>query len=370
MIYLDHNATAPLDPRVLEAMLPWLREAHGNPSSVHSAGQRARAAVDEARERVAAALGAAPREIVFTSGGTEADNLALRGVHRARPGRVVVSAVEHLAVLETARGLGTQAFEIAVNSDGALDWDGLEAAVGEGTSVVSVQWANNETGVLFPVERIGALCRARGVPFHVDAVQAAGRVPLALGARPIDLASVSGHKVHGPKGVGALYVRKGTPLASVLTGGHQERGRRAGTENVAGIVGFGVALELAAAELAEGQRCQEGLRDRLQARLAALAGAVVIGGERARLANTLSIGFAGVEAEALLMGLDLEGICASAGSACTSGSLEISHVLKAMRVPEPVARGAVRFSLGRGTTEAEIDRVAEVVPRLVAALRR
>lgn len=375
MIYLDHNATTPLHPDALEAMLPWLRDGHGNPSSVHSAGQRARAAVDAARESLAAGLGCAPKELVFTSGGTEADNLALRGVfHARRPAarRVVVSAVEHLAVLDTARALareGAEVVEVPVGRDGALDLEALARAITPGTAIVSIQWANNETGVVFPVERIGALCRERGVPFHVDAVQAAGRVPIDLASLPIDLLTLSSHKLEGPTGIGALFVRRGTPFASTLTGGHQERGRRAGTENVAAIVGFGVALRLALSELNVAQPRQERLRGRLQARLLeSVAGAEAIGADSPRLGNTLSIGFPGVEAEALLMGLDLAGVCASAGSACTSGSLEISHVLRAMGVADRLARGAVRFSLGRGTTEAEIDHVAEVVPKLVRAL--
>lgn len=375
-IYLDHNATTPLAPEVLERMLPWLREGFGNASSIHQAGQRARRAVDDAREQVAAALGCVPKEVVFTSGGTEADNLAIRGAFTARqPGRprVIVSATEHPAVLETARALGhdgAEVLEIPVDREGLVDFARLEEVVTPETALVSMIWANNETGVINPIGRISALCHQRGVPLHVDAVQAAGKLPIDLTSLGAALVSVSAHKLYGPKGAGALVVRKGAPTWSVQTGGHQERGRRGGTENVAAIVGFGAAMELATARRVADEAHVAGLQERLRAHVERGVPDVRVAGAGApRLGNTLNVCFGGVESEALLMGLDLAGICASGGSACTAGSLEPSHVILAMGFARHHARGAVRFSLGRGNTEAEIDVVGALLPDLVARLR-
>lgn len=375
MIYLDHNATTPLDETVLETMVRVLRDVPANASSVHRAGQRARAAIDDAREKVAATLGASPRDLTFTSGGTEANNLALRGLWAARrPGRdrIVVSAVEHPAVLETARALGrdgARVVELPVDAEGALRWEALEAAIDDTTALVSVMWANNETGIVHPIERLGLLCRDRGVTLHVDAVQAFGRLPIDVSRQPVDLLSVSAHKIHGPKGAGALWARSGIRLLATVTGGHQERGRRGGTENVAAIAGFGVAATLAA-ERMEGEMARlTALRARLEQALARIEGTRLLGSTRPRLPNTVAALFADVEGEALLMGLDLEGVCVSSGSACTSGSLEPSHVLRAMGVEDRWARGAVRFSLGRGNTAEEIDRTAALVAQLVPRLR-
>jgi cysteine desulfurase len=376
VIYLDHNATTALDPDVLEHMLPYLRDAYGNASSIHRAGQRTRQAVDDAREQLARALGCSAKALVLTSGGTEADNLALRGVFAARKAthrRIVTTSVEHPAVLDTARALaaeGAEVTELTVDADGQLNWDDVEQAIQPDTALVSVMWANNETGVLFPVEQIGALCRERGVPFHVDAVQSLGKLAIDLAALPIDLLTISAHKICGPKGIGALFVRKGTPLWTVQTGGHQERGRRGGTENVAAIVGFGQAMKLASDRLERDRAHLELLRDDLAAALMACVPNVRVTGERSpRLANTLNVCFRDVEGEALLMALDLAGICASSGSACTAGSLEPSHVVKAMGLPPEWARGAVRFSLGRCNTREELDEVVRVVTHSVQKLR-
>lgn len=375
MIYLDHNATTPLDPRVLATLVQVLQEVPANASSVHRAGQRARAVVDEAREQVADSIGASARDVVFTSGGTEADNLALRGlwaVRRSGRNKVIVSAVEHPAVLETARALaheGAHVVYLPVGPDGALQWEALEAAVDDETAFVSVMWANNETGVVYPIERIGLLCRQRGVALHVDAVQAFGRVAVDVSVLPVDLLSLSAHKIHGPKGAGALWVRSGVKLSPVATGGHQERGRRGGTENVTALAGFGVAAVLASERLDTDMPRIEAMRHRLESQLSRLPGTRIMGAGQPRLPNTVSAAFADVAGEALLMGLDIAGICVSSGSACTSGSLEPSHVLKAMGVADTWARGAVRFSLGRGNTEDEIDEVAGVMSSLLSKLR-
>lgn len=378
MIYLDHNATTPLLPEALERMRPFLG-APANASSVHRAGQRARAAVDEARDEVARALGCEARELVFTSGGTEADNLALRALVRPGEGRrLVVTAVEHPAVRETARALGRAGaglVELSVDAQGGLSWDEVERAIVPGTALVSAMWANNETGVLFPVERLGLLCRERGVPFHVDAVQALGKVPIDLQRWPVDLLSVTAHKIGGPQGAGALFVRGGRTLGPLQTGGHQERGRRAGTENVAAIVGFGEAATRAEAgrEAFAARAAVDGAR--LRARiLRDIEGVRVTADGAPRLSTTLHLCVRDVEGEALLMALDLAGICASAGSACSSGSLEPSHVLVAMGLEPAWARGALRLSWGPSTTTAELDEaaaaLAAIVPRLRASTRR
>jgi cysteine desulfurase len=373
-VYLDNNATTAAAPEVVEAMAPFWAERYGNPSSAHSFGGNVRKEVEAARARVAELLGAQPGEIVFTAGGSESDNAAIRGVLEAYEGRkrqFVTTRVEHPAVLSVSQHIarrGGVATEVPVGGTGALDLEAFEKAITPQTALVSVMWANNETGVLFPVERIAGICRSKGVLFHTDAVQAAGKVPIDLAKVPVDLLSLSGHKLHGPKGIGVLYIRKGTRIAPFLLGGHQEGGRRAGTENVPAIVGLGTACRLAAAHLAEDAARERSLRDRLEKRiLASCPGAFVNGADR--LPNTLNVSFEFIEGESILLMLDELGICASSGSACTSGSLEPSHVMRAMGVPFTRAHGSIRFSLSRYTTQEEIDYVADRLPAIVNRLR-
>jgi cysteine desulfurase len=372
-IYLDHNATTPLDPRVLEAMLPYLRESFGNPSSLHWFGQRARAAVEDARGAVASLIGADPAEIVFTASGSESDNMALCGA-AARAGasrRLVVTAVEHHAVLNTAKAIAEQggALGIArVGEDGRLDLDDLRAKLGDSATVVSVMLANNETGVVQPVAEAARLARERGALVHCDAVQAGGKATVDVRALDVDLLTLSAHKLYGPKGTGCLYVRRGTKLLPLVRGGAQERNRRAGTENVAGIVGFGVAASLAREGLASDTARIGALRDRLERRLLEIPGARRNGGTE-RIANTANLSFEGIDAEALVIALDLEGIAASTGAACAAGGVEPSHVLKAMGFPPERVQSSLRLSLGRGTTEQEVDRAADVIAAVVGRQR-
>ena len=369
-LYLDHNATTPLDPRVLEAMLAVLRDGYGNASSLHWFGQRSRAAVDEARGAVAALIGASPAEVVFTGSGTEADNLALRGVAAAarEPRRkVLYSAIEHHAVVHTARALaeeGVPVEAVRVTSDGVLDLEDLRAKLDERTALLAVMLANNETGVLQPVAEASRLAREKGALVHCDAVQAAGKVTVDVGALGVDLLALSAHKIYGPQGVGALYVRRGTRMKPLLRGGSQERNRRAGTENVAGIVGLGSAAVLAARDLGAEAPRLAALRDRLEARLLALPGARC-NGNGERVPNTVNVSFERTEAESLLLALDLEGLAVSTGAACAAGAMEPSHVLRAMGLPLARVQGSVRFSLGRPTTEAEVDRAADLVKAAV-----
>jgi cysteine desulfurase len=374
-IYLDHNATTPPDPRVVEAMLVPLRETFGNPSSLHWFGQRARAAVEEARGEVARLVGASASEIVFTGSGTEADNTALRGVAaRAREPRrrVVYSGLEHHAVLNTARALADEGLDVAMaraGEDGRVDLDDLRAKVDDRTALVAVMLANNETGVLQPIEEVVAIAREKGALVHCDAVQAAGKVPIDVRGLDVDLLALSAHKFYGPKGVGILWMRRGTKLAAWSRGGSQERNRRAGTENVAGIVGMGRAAALAREELAaEGGRLLA-LRDRLEGRLLGGAGARV-NGRGPRVPNTTNVSFDGVEAESLLMALDLEGVAVSTGAACAAGAVEPSHVLRAMGLSMERVQGSLRFSLGRSNTEAHVDRAADLVAALVEKQRK
>jgi cysteine desulfurase len=376
-IYLDHNATTPLAPEVREAMLPHLGALPGNASSVHWFGQRARRAVDRARQQVAALINADPQEIVFCSGGTEADNLALGGVLRLRRGKLVISAIEHPAVLEAAqaqRRAGAEVELVPVDASARVDPDAVADAVDEATRLVSVMLANNDVGTIQPVQQIAERLRGQGALLHSDAVQAAGKIPIDVHQLGVDLLSLSAHKLYGPQGVGALYLRRGLELAPLLWGGGQERRRRAGTENVAGIVGFGAACELAAARQAE-DRCRlTTLRDRLESQLLRTIADVRVNGDRDhRLPNTLNVAFAGVDGATLLINLDLAGIAVSVGSACASGKVGPSHVLKAMGLSDTQALSALRFSLGRGTRAAEIERVlavlAECVPRLRAEQR-
>jgi cysteine desulfurase len=374
-IYLDHAATAPLRPEVLDAMLPLLRDGWGNPSSAHAAGRRARSALDEARERVAAALGATAREIVFTSGGTESINLAVKGAAwagSAKAHRIVISAVEHHAVDHAARHLERFGFEVAivpVDRYGRVDPDEVEAAITDRTVVVSVMIANNEVGTIQPIAEISErLRRHRGVLFHTDAVQAAPWLALDVDALGVDLLSIAGHKLGGPKGVGALYVRRGTNLVAQQHGGGQERYRRAGTEDVACATGLATALDLAVAERPVAVPRVTRLRDRLASAVVA-KGVVLTGHPTQRLPNSLSVVVGGVDGAEVATALDLDGLQCSTGSACATGSDEVSHVLSAMGFPEEEARGSLRLSLGRTTTDAEIDRAMALVATTVARIR-
>ncbi len=373
-IYLDNNATTRPATEVVAAMEPYLREQYGNPSSLHRAGQAARNAIESAREHVAGLIGARAREIIFTSGGTEADNLAILGALEAGAGKkhVVTSAVEHVAVHSVCTrlaGRGHRVTFVGVDRQGRLDLEEFEAALDEETALASVMYANNETGVIFSIRRVAEIAAGRGVPLHVDAVQAAGKIEIDVKSLGAGAMSLSAHKMHGPKGVGALYVGPGFRIRGQLVGGHQERDLRPGTENVAAIVGFGAAAELARSRLQECAAHVAALRDRLEGRLLArVRGAQRIGDPEARICNTTKIGFDGLEAEAILIGLSERGVCASSGSACSSGALEPSHVLAAMKIPERIARGAVRFSLSAETTEAEVDRAVEIVAEVVERL--
>jgi len=382
-VYLDHAATTPLDPEVLEAMLPFLRENFGNPSSLHRVGQRARGAIDEARARVASLLGARDAEIVFTGSGTEADNLAIVGATVAASSRadgtarsdLVASTLEHHAVLNSAKSLDRSAHRVTLaraTEAGEVDLDDLEDLIDHTTALVSVMFANNETGVIQPIEEVVRLARSRGALVHTDAVQATGKVRIDVGQLGVDLLTASAHKIHGPKGVGALFVRSGTRMTALIRGGSQERNRRAGTENVAGIVGFGKAAELAQARLARDSVRVAGLRDDLErALLAAGHGAVTVNGSPdRRICSTTSLSFAGVPGEDLLIALDLGGIAVSTGAACAAGSPEPSHVLKAMGLSRDRVNGSLRFSLGRGTTKEEIDRTVKAVMVAVERMRR
>jgi cysteine desulfurase len=374
-IYLDHNATTPPAAPVVEVMAAVLRDEFGNASSVHYYGQRAKARLDDARAQVAALIGGEPAELVFTSGGTEADNLALRGVaESAGPRRhLVASAIEHEAVLTTLKALGRRDWRVTllpVGGEGIVDPEALRAAITDQTALVSVMHANNEIGTIQPVAALADLAHERGALFHTDAVQSAGKIPVNVGALGVDLLTLSAHKFHGPQGAGALWVRRGLRLMSTMTGGKQERSRRAGTENLPALAGMGVAARLAREKLADEMPRLAGLRDRLeQGILTAVPGTVVNGQPDARVPNTTNISFEGVEAESLLIALDLEGIAVSTGSACSSGTLAPSHVLRAMGLGSHRAQSSLRFSLGGGTSQAEIDRVLSVLPGMVERLR-
>ncbi|MBN1422181.1 MAG: cysteine desulfurase NifS [Planctomycetes bacterium] len=374
---MDNNATTRVAPEVVEAMLPFLTDRYGNPSSIHSFGGDVKRDLDRARERVAALLGAEPSEIIFTSCGTESDNAAIRGTLQAYPEKrhIVTTKVEHPAVRSLCRQLakeGCRVTELPVDREGRLDLDLLAHSIDDDTAIVSVMYANNETGVIFPIDEVVRIAKARGAVVHTDAVQAVGKIPVDLRTLPVDLLSLSGHKIHAPKGVGVLYVRKGTRLVPWLVGGHQERGRRGGTENVASIVGLGRAAELAAETIEEERTKVRALRDRLETEILARCPDTHVNGARGegdRLPNTTNISFEYVEGEAILLMIDREGIAASSGSACTSGSLEPSHVLRAMGVPFSAAHGSIRFSLSRYSTAEEIDYVAGKMPAIIERLR-
>ena len=375
-IYLDYAATTPVHPEVRAAMLPYLGEEFGNPSSAHACGVRARQAVERAAAQVAGLINCRPEEVFFTSGGTESDNLALIGALRAagnRNGRLVISAIEHHAVAETCRYLADHGYGctvVPVNSKGLIDPDDIRRAITPDTVVVSVMHANNEIGTIQPLEEIGNITATAGVLLHSDAVQTAGRIPVDVDTLGVDLLALSSHKLYGPKGVGALYIRRGTRVAPLLHGGSQEKGMRAGTENVPGIVGLGAAAALARRDLTDEITRLQKLRDKLVAGIRGKIGDAVLNGDAAlRLPNNVNFSFAGVESEAVVTMLDREGVCASGGSACTAGNLAVSHVLHAIGCPAELARGAVRFTLGRWTTEGHIDRVLEILPGIIDGLR-
>ena len=374
-VYLDNNATTAVAPEVIEAMLPFFKELWGNPSSMHAFGGRVRRYIDEARQHVADLIGADRSEIIFTSCGTESDNMAIRGTMEAATERLnfITTRVEHPAVLEPARWLKARShnvIELDVDSEGRLDLAQLQRALSLGPALVSVMWANNETGVMFPIREIAELVKAAGGIMHTDAVQAVGKLPIDLRGIKVDLLSLSGHKLHAPKGIGVIYVRKGARIAPFLLGGHQEGGKRGGTENVPYIVGLGKACELAQRNIAEEMIRVAVLRDRLQKGILEKCSDVRVNGDQAhRLPNTLNISFLYIEGESILYHLSDAGIAASSGSACTSGSLEPSHVIRAMGVPFIAAHGSIRFSLSRYNNEAEIDYVLEKLPPIIRKLR-
>ncbi len=374
-IYLDNNATTAVAPEVLAAMLPYLGELYGNPSSMHSFGGQVGEAVDTARERMAALLGADPDEIIFTSCGSESDNTAIWSALQTQPEKrhLITTRVEHPAVLNVVQYWERQGYHVTllgVDGKGRLDMDEYAAALSDDTALVSIMFANNEVGDIYPIQTMAEMARERGVLFHTDAVQAVGKTPIDLRHLPVDMLSLSGHKIHAPKGIGVLYVRKGVRFRPFLRGGHQERGRRAGTENVPYIVGLGMAAQLASDHMQEERVNVARLRDKLEnGLLERIPDCMVNGDVENRLPNTSNIAFKNVEGEAILLMLDRLGICASSGSACTSGSLEPSHVLRAMGVPFTYAHGSVRLSLSRYTTEEDVDYVIENFPGVIETLR-
>lgn len=374
-VYMDNNATTRVAPEVLETMTPYFSELYGNPSSMHRFGGQIGRALTRARKQVADLLGALPEEIVFTSCGTESDSTAIWAAIRSNPEKrhIVTSRVEHPAVKNLFEYLGKNGYRttfVPVDRKGRLDLAALYGSLSDETALVSLMWANNETGVIFPIQEIAEKLRDRGIAFHTDAVQAVGKIPIDLGKTPVSMLSLSGHKLHGPKGIGALYLRKGTKFSPFLIGGHQEGGRRGGTENTASIVGLGKACELAAEKIEDENTRVRALRDRLeQGLLERIPQSSVNGDTENRLPNTTSIGFDSVEGEAILLMMDQMEICASSGSACTSGSLEPSHVLRAMGVPFTSAHGSIRFSLSIYNTDADVDTVVETLPPIIERLR-
>ncbi|HBD10272.1 MAG TPA: cysteine desulfurase NifS [Syntrophobacteraceae bacterium] len=374
-VYLDNNATTQVAPEVLETMMPYLKDLYGNPSSMHTFGGQVGKKVSEAREQVAALLGAEPGEIIFTSCGSESDNAAIRSGLASQPGKrhIVTSRVEHPAIRALCAHLANEGYrvtEVAVNGEGLLDMDQYRKSLTPDTAIVSLMWANNETGVMFPVEKAAEMAREHGILFHTDAVQAVGKIPINLRKTTIDMLSISGHKLHAPKGIGVLYVRKGTRFTPLLIGGHQEKERRGGTENTAGIIALGKAAELAARNMDAENTLVKQLRDKLENELLArIPNSRVNGDRQQRLPNTTNISFEYVEGEAILLLMDEHGVCASSGSACTSGSLQPSHVLRAMGVPFTMAHGSIRFSLSIYNTVEEIDLVIATLPGIIERLR-
>lgn len=376
VIYMDNNATTRVAPEVLEAMLPYFSEYYGNPSSMHSFGGDVAAKIKEARENVATLIGAVPDEIVFTSCGTESDSTAIRAAIESYPDKrhIITTRVEHPAIKNLYENLSKKGYRVTfvpVDSYGCLDLDYLYQNLSDDTAIVSIMWANNETGVIFPIAEISQEIKSRDIVFHTDAVQAIGKIPIDVDKTGVAMLSLSGHKFHAPKGIGALYIRKGTKFAPFMVGGHQERGRRGGTENTAAIIGLGKAAQLAKKHLDEnGYERIKGLRDKLEINLLENVQNTIVNGDRDnRLPNTTSIAFEYVEGEAILLMMNEHGICASSGSACTSGSLEPSHVLRAMGVPFTAAHGSIRFSLSRYNTEEEVDFVVEKLPPIIENLR-
>jgi len=374
-VYVDNNATTKVAPEVLEVMLPYFSEYYGNPSSMHFFGGQVQKKVDEARAKVADFLGGEPSEIVFTSCGTESDNAAILGTLDSYPEKrhLISTRVEHPAVGNVSTYLGRKGYrvtELSVDREGRLDLDELRESLTDETALVTIMYANNETGVVFPIEEIGEIVKARGVPFHTDAVQAAGKIPLHMKKSKIDMLSISGHKLHAPKGIGVLYIRKGTKFSPFMIGGHQEKGRRGGTENVPYIIGLGKACELAKKHLDEENTKVKALRDYLEAKILEKIPNTLVNGDRVhRLPNTVNVSFEYVEGESILLLLSDLGICASSGSACTSGSLEPSHVLRAMGVPFTAAHGSIRFSLSTYNTKEEMDYIVEHLPPIIQKLR-
>ncbi len=379
VIYMDNNATTRIAPEVVDAMMPFLTDCYGNPSSMHTFGGMVGRAIEQARAQVADLLGADPEEIVFTSCGTESDSTAILSALQTYPENrhVITTRVEHPAVknlcesLTQLTGHKHRVTRLMVDADGLLDMDSYKKALSDDTAIISIMWANNETGVIFPVEEMAAMARERGILFHTDAVQAVGKIPINMRENNIDFLSLSGHKLHAPKGVGVLYVRKGTPFVPFLNGGHQERGRRGGTENVASIIGLGRACELAGQSMEDENTRVKALRDKLEkGLLSTIPKSMLNGHPEKRLPNTSNISFEFVEGEAILLHMDRYNICASSGSACTSGSLEPSHVMRAMGVPFTAAHGSIRFSLSIYNTEEEVDLVLDKMPAIIANLRK
>lgn len=375
-VYLDNAATTALSPRVLEAMLPYFTQYYGNPSSVHAFGREAKQGLDKARDQVAKALHCEPSEVIFTGCGTESDNTVLLGVAQRygdKGKHIITTNVEHHAILHTCEYLEKQGYSVTylpVDQDGLVTAEQVAAAIRPDTILVSIMFANNEVGTIMPIQEIGAVCKEKGVLFHTDAVQAVGHIPVDVQAMHIDMLSLSAHKFHGPKGVGALYCRKGIRLPSYIMGGAQERGRRAGTENVAGIVGLGAAIQLATEQLEENRAKMTALRDRLMTGIQARISEVKLNGHPTnRLPNNVNFSFKYIEGESILLMLDMNGIAASSGSACTSGSLDPSHVLLALGLPHEIAHGSVRLTLGDETTEEDIDYTIDVLEKTVARLR-
>ena len=378
VIYMDNNATTRVAPEVVDAMMPFLTDCYGNPSSMHTFGGMVGRAIEQARAQVAELLGADPEEIVFTSCGTESDSTAILSALQTYPENrhVITTRVEHPAVknlcesLTQLTGHKHRTTRLMVDEDGLLDMESYKQALSDDTAIISIMWANNETGVIFPVEEMAAMAGERGILFHTDAVQAVGKIPINMRKNTIDFLSLSGHKLHAPKGVGVLYVRKGTPFVPFLNGGHQERGRRGGTENVASIIGLGRACELAGQSLQDENTRVKALRDKLEkGLLATIPKSMLNGHPEKRLPNTSNISFEFVEGEAILLHMNQYNICASSGSACTSGSLEPSHVMRAMGVPFTAAHGSIRFSLSIYNTEKEVDLVLDKMPAIIANLR-
>ena len=375
-VYMDHNATTPVHPEVLEAMMPFFKDQFGNSSSIHWAGRQVRKYLDEAREKVAGLLNAFPEEVIFTGCGTESDNMAIKGValgSKEKGNHIITTRVEHHAVLNTCQFLektGCEVTYLPVDSEGMIDLEELRRAIKNQTILITIMFANNETGTVFPVKEIGEIAREKGVVFHTDAVQAAGKLPIDLKQMDVDILSLSGHKLYSPKGIGAQYIRTGTKLAPLIHGGSQERSRRAGTENIPYIVGLGKACEIAQRDFAKRRAHLLALRDRLQQEIIRRIPEVKLNGHPTkRLPNTLNMSFLFIEGESLLLNLDLEGIAVSSGSACTSGSLEPSHVLLAMGIPHEIAQSAIRFSLGWANTEEDVNYVLDVLPAIVQRLR-